>query len=87
MDIKKIATDIKTWIFVIGLIIAVTMWVNRYHELPDTVGTNTKNIGQLTDNVKEYVHVQQKYVDVNEEWKKGQHEQHGLMLELIKKDK
>ena len=83
MDIKKIVTDIKLWIFVIGLIIAVTMWTNKYHKLPDDVQINTKNIGELTENVKEYVHAQQTYVEVNEEWKKGQQEQQKLMLKII----
>jgi hypothetical protein len=84
MNIKEVVTDIKTWIFVIGLIIAITMWTNKYHKLPDDVQSNTKNIGQLTDNVKEYVHAQQTYVEVNEEWKKAQQVQQELMLEIIK---
>jgi len=84
MKIKDLATDIRTYIFIFGLIVAIVIGITKFHKLPERVDKNVDDIQRMTNAMTEYSSVQQEYVAVNEEWKKGQQKSQELMLEIIR---
>ena len=92
MTVKEFFTNVKTWIAIAACLVAAVVWVNKFQVLPAAVEANAKNIGELTSNVKEVVVAQKMAIKVNEEYKrgleeykKGQAEQHDLMIKIMEK--
>ena len=83
MKLKQLATDIRAYLFLIGLVIAIVFGVSTYAKLPEKVEKNKENTKENTVDIQTLTNNVDKFIAVQHSQDKAQERREELLLKLI----